>query len=113
MKRFPKPENLVKLTPKQKEIFDGWQKEAEASEVIIQQILNALAAGDQEKVQLLTKKLDDLIPHMCEHGHSIHLNCADCEEIERTLFPENYNADGTLMDDTFPFPKTKKDFSLN
>jgi uncharacterized Ntn-hydrolase superfamily protein len=99
MKRTPKPENLAKLTPEQRAVFDAWQREAEKSDVLMQGLLDALAANDKIALARITDELDRLIPVVCEHGHSVYLSCMECEEIERTVFPENFNAKGErLMD---------------
>lgn len=110
MRRNPKSENLAKLTPEQMQVYLAWQAEGEKADVIMQQILDALATNDQEAVHRLTLELDALIPVTCEHGHSVYLSCMACADIERTLFPEAFDADGNRidLDDLYPVPKSDK-----
>lgn len=97
--RQPKPENLAKLTPEQREVWDKWEIENEQMDKLIQQALDALAVGDQTTAVSIFNKLDELVPHLCEHGRSIWVSCAACEAIERTLFPDMYDVDGNRLPD--------------
>ena len=115
MPRTPKPENLAKLTPEQMQVYLAWQEEGEKSNVLMQQILDALANNDQELVHRLTMELDALIPFNCEHGRSVYGSCMACSEIERILFPEDFDVNGNkiyvVADDCYPIFKLDK--SLN
>jgi hypothetical protein len=93
----PKPENLAKLTPEQRVIYDGWVREAEATDVLIQQALDALAVNNHQAAMETFAKLDTLIPHQCEHGRHVFLDCQACKEIERILYPDLYDADGNFL----------------
>jgi hypothetical protein len=107
MIRYPKPENLTKLTPEQRKVFDAWQEEAEKSDEIMQRLLNALAIDDRESVSACTQELEELIPHYCEHGRSVYSSCLACTEIEKTLFPDAYDANGNRIGDWYPVDKSK------
>ncbi len=97
-RRIPKPENLAKLTPDQLEIYKNWEREIEQSEVILQGLLSALASNNLDEVRRLSNQLKELVPPNCEHGRSVYLSCQACDQIERTLFPESFNADGERID---------------
>jgi len=94
MIRLPKPENLAKLTPEQRKVFDSWQAEAEQADVLLQQMLSAIADNDANRMNQLTLQLNELMPINCEHGHSVYLECAECDEIEKILYPEAFDAQG-------------------
>lgn len=98
MSRKPKPENLAKLTEEQRKVYDAWIKENEASNVIIEQALEALGRADHEAAAGHFQKLDALVPNVCEHGNSIWVKCSECDSIWRTLFPEDFDTEGTLLD---------------
>lgn len=94
MKRIPKPENLAKLTPEQLEVYKNWEKEMDQSEIILQKLLDALGSNNMEEVKRLGKEIQEVIPAVCEHGRSVFGSCLACDEIERIVFPETFNANG-------------------
>lgn len=98
-RRIPKPENLAKLTPEQLEIYNNWEKESEQCDIIFQEILNALGANNLDEVKRLGEKIQEVIPAVCEHGKSVFGSCQACDEIERTVFPEFFDANGERIDD--------------
>lgn len=95
--RTPKPENLAKLTEEQRKVYDAWTEEQQKSNIIIEQALEALGRADSAAAQEHFKKLDDLIPSICEHGKSIWVECQACEDIQRTLYPEDYDTNGNAL----------------
>lgn len=98
MRKDPKPENLAKLTREQREVFDKWQEEGDKADTLMQSLLDALAVNDKIECARLANELDRLIPATCEHGRSVYLSCIACTEIEKTLFPEAYDADGNRIE---------------
>lgn len=88
--RTPKPENLAKLTPEQRNIFNKWEAEHVATVALMERSLDALARGDRETYSECVRQLDQLVPSVCEHNVSIWEECDDCDEIWKTLFPEEY-----------------------
>jgi hypothetical protein len=107
----PKPENLAKLTPEQRQVFDKWQEEGAKADAIMQNLLDAISVNDRETIDDLTQQLNDLIPFYCEHGRSVYSSCIACTEIEKTLFPDAYNANGDRIDDLYSLDKSKADLN--
>jgi hypothetical protein len=97
--KYAKPENLAKLTPEQKKVYDAWVTEDEKANVIFQKMLDAISVNDGEMLRQLTIELAELIPAQCEHGRSIHKSCGACLEIEKILFPEDFDAEGNRLDE--------------
>lgn len=100
--RMPKPENLAKLTEEQRKVYQVWEKEQSQVNIIIEQALNALGCGDSNTASLHFNQLDNLIPSICEHGESVWIICAECDSIQKTLYPEDYDAEGNLLQADVP-----------
>ena len=95
----PKPENLAKLTPEQLKIYQGWVKEREDTNKLLDLALDFLGRGMGAAAKEAFVAVDNLIPDFCEHGTSIWEDCRSCDDIWRTLYPEQF--DGA----SYPNPK--------
>jgi hypothetical protein len=95
--KTPKPENLAKLTSEQRRIYDAWEAEALISDDLVEKALTALAVGDQITAKAYFHQIEQTIPTICEHGKSIWDDCSACDDIERTLFPEDFDKDGMRL----------------
>jgi hypothetical protein len=99
MSKSAKPENIAKLTEEQRRIYDIWEKEHEATVILLEKAVSALESGDQITATVCFKELDKLIPNVCEHDRSVWDRCSDCVAIEKIVYPENYDDNGNLLSD--------------
>ena|SRR5271154_3498303 len=88
MPQKPRPENLARLTPEQRRIYDNWEAERAITQPLIEQALAAHKIGDMEAAKVCYEKLAKAIPNFCEHDRSIWGGCMQCSEIERILYPD-------------------------
>jgi hypothetical protein len=95
----PKPENLAKLTVEQRQVYDCWVKEQQLMQPLIEQMSAALGRGDMAMVADCQHAMSKIIPERCEHDRSIFTHCEACRQIDATLFPEDYDGNGYLIDD--------------
>ena len=56
---------------------------------MIGQMVDAVSHGDWSTFNTIKERYLNAISEYCEHGHHKYGACAECDEIERILMPEN------------------------
>lgn len=84
--------NISKLDEKDQQIAAKWEAEREERDVLYKQLSDAEDSGDKELAKQAIKKLCHT-PMECEHGRHIVKTCLACEHIERTLYPDMFEAE--------------------
>lgn len=97
MPEKPRPENLAKLTPEQRKVYDSWEAEREITRPLMEQALAAHMIGDTATAKICYEKLERAVPNFCEHGRSIWGGCEECSEIERILYPDALDKDSFCL----------------
>lgn len=98
-------EQKARLNPEQLVIAEKWEREADLREEALKEMDAARAAKDFDAMQLATDKFFNIGGLLgedndrCEHDRSIMGTCAGCEELERLLHPEFYDANGDRLSD--------------
>lgn len=91
--RYPKPENIAKLSPEQLKVWEKWLAEGKAREAL----LDKLDAG-QVNIDEVSREILENNPEFCEHNRSIWSPCSACYEIDKILFPESFDEDGNHIE---------------
>lgn len=91
------PEQIAKLTPEELVTAERWEREREERMVMIERYLAGEITG-KEYVAFYRSQAQ-----MCEHGRSIHsVHCFGCDEVERKLYPERFDAEGYRIEPEDP-----------
>lgn len=84
--------NLSKLDEEDQLVAAKWESERDERGRFFAEVADADEAGDHKKAMELLQNLPRT-PMECEHGRHIVKHCSSCEHIEKTLFPDMFEAE--------------------
>ena len=92
-------EQRAKLTPEQLVIAEKWDAEHTATLALVKLLQAACNNNDETECNRVMALMGDNISDFCEHGRAVWNSCIACDEIEKVLYPDLFDANGDRIED--------------